>query len=151
MGLSVAALQKLRQCTQTPEELKTAVIQVSVCLDDSVFSETVTVALQLEAVAFVWLQALIQAGHTVLQADFEADGVLAQLCAGNAVHAVLTTDTDQVAYLHCPRVLFQLTWTGEATLYDTGHLADASVFKSGRLTREQVCTRWLGRRERDPE
>lgn len=133
---SVAALKKLRQCTQTPAELKTTVIQVRACRGDSIFKCTVPDALL--CAATVHLQALIRAGHTVLQATHEADGVLAQLGASNAVHAVLTTDTDQIAYLHCPRVLFQLTWTGEATLYSSKHLADADVFKGAGLTREQV-------------
>ena len=53
------------------------------------------------------MTALKGLGCEVLRAPYEADAQLAYLARKNAVHAVLTEDSDLVAYA-CPRVLLKM-------------------------------------------
>lgn len=67
--------------------------------------------------AFALIRALREVGVCYYVAPYEADAQLAHLCLSGAVHAVVTEDSDLLAY-HCPRVLYKLDRSGNAELYE---------------------------------
>ena len=90
----------------------------------------------------------------VLQAEGEADGVLAWLGHERLVSAVITDDTEQVGYL-TPTILFQYNPDGPCKCLTTENLQKAPLFCTAKaktkkrgdrvrapLSPSQVCVQW---------
>eukprot|EP01138_Halocafeteria_seosinensis_P013290 gb/GECG01013573.1/.p1 GENE.gb/GECG01013573.1/~~gb/GECG01013573.1/.p1 ORF type:complete len:686 (+),score=79.42 gb/GECG01013573.1/:1-2058(+) len=80
---------------------------------------------------YLLIEELQKLGIQYLVAPYEADAQLAHLCRTGVVDAVITEDSDLIAYC-CPRILFKLDKNGEAREWRRRWLgSSADTFKAG--------------------